>query len=323
MTRTFSLLAFAVCTLVAATASAQQPDPRDYEVGYFVPSNTVIANTYLRHQSTQDGTAAEQNIAAFRATYLLKFGDLVITPFDMIMPVVDATAHIGDPTGTLPLNYTARGSGLGDLLFLPTIGYGLTQDAQTATHTWFALTTYFTLPTGAYDQNRIVNIGRNRLAINPLLVAGQRFWKMFTFEVMGGFTWYADNSEVAVPGVDQDASLGQDISLSLMAHLAVDLHPSFYLGLSYYLTKNGDQTLKLSELDIPTPPEDSVTPGATLHAVRLNMGYRFSRSTLLLAQYNEEVAGTDGAPRSRFFGLRLSHVFSLFGQPAAAEGAKK
>ncbi|MCB9651380.1 MAG: transporter [Alphaproteobacteria bacterium] len=325
MTRIPSLLALSATLAFTASAEAQQPDPRDYEVAYFVPSNSIVANVYLRHASSQDGTAVQQEIAAFRATYILKWvndwGDIAITPFDAIVPVVDATAHIPDPTGTLPLSYTARGSGVADILFLPTIGYGMTQDKATATHTWAALTTYFTIPVGAYDKTRLVNVGRNRLAINPLLVVGQRFMKIFTAELMGGLTWYGKNTEIDVPMLDEDAALSQKLSYSFMAHLGVDLHPTFFLGASYYLNANGDQTLELSKLNVPTPPADTVTPGTTSHALRLNMGFRLGRTTVLLAQYHDEIGGTEGAARSRFFGLRLSHVFALF-TPETADPAK-
>jgi hypothetical protein len=48
-----------------------------------------------------------------------------------------------------------------------------------------------------------------------------------------------------------------------------------------------------------------------VHSFRLNLGIRLSKTTVIAAQLNEEFDGSDDARLGRFFGLRLSHGFTL------------
>lgn len=330
----FSSLAFLALavTLFASSAVAQSPDPRDYEVAYFVPSKTTIINTYLRHQTGTTNRNYTVDSLALRATYILKYGDLVVTPFDMILPVIDFRLYtplastlgaVNPAFAAIPsdLNLTLHETGVGDITFLPTIGYGLEQNKLERTHTWMALTTYITAPTGNYNPNRILNIGANRWTIQPALVLGQRFWRAVTLEAIANAAFYTDNDEyrVRVPALaGQNLTLKQKMTIGGAVHLAVDLHPVFFLGTSYLMQVNGRR-----DFMVPTPSgglaETNETPGNTVHTFRLNLGLRVTPQTQVLAQWNEDVAGTESAVRGRFFGLRLSHVFFT---PAAAPAAR-
>ena len=302
--------------LWASPARAQQPDPRDYEIGYFVPSKTLLTNVYLRHVSSSTGSSVTQTQGTVRGTYILKKGDLVVTPFDLIVPAVDVTAHVPLSEDS-PVSGTLHTSGLADLLFLPTIGYGVTQDAKTATHSYFALTTYITLPLGSYEPDRLVNIGRNRFAVQPLLMFGQRFAKAFTFEVMGNVSIYGANDEFRVPTIPgQDLTLEQDLSFGGSAHLAADLSKAFWLGGSYILNSTG-----ATETDIPQVGVTEIDPATTVHTARLNLGHRLGPTTTLLAQFNYDVAGSDEATLARFVGLRLSHA--VVPTPKKKKGGQK
>jgi hypothetical protein len=302
-------------------AEAQSPDPRDYEVGYFVPHKTTVINSYLRHQSGTHGRNYSVDAAVFRATYILKYGDLVVTPFDLILPVVDqraftplgsTLASVNPAFSAIPsdLNLTLHASGLGDMIFLPTIGHGITQDKTNHTHTWYALTTYITAPTGQYDPSKLLNVGSNRWTINPLLTVGQRFLRAITLEANINMAFYTDNDEYRVPTpalAGRDLTLKQKASKGAAVHLAVDLHPMFFVGTSYLVNINGRR-----DFNVPTATGEAMrteTPGNTVHTFRFNMGIRITPQTLLLAQWNEEVAGTPSASLGRFVGLRVSHAF--------------
>jgi hypothetical protein len=326
------VLCLLITGLFTSSSHAQTPDPRDYEVGYFVPSKTTIVNFYLRHQSGTKGRNYDADAAIFRATYIVKFGDLVITPFDLILPVVDQRGYVPLSTtlGSLmtpgaanvpeDLKLTVHASGLGDMIFLPTIGYGLTQDKTIHTHTWMALTTYITAPTGKYEKERILNVGSNRWTINPTLVVGQRFLKAITVEGMANMAFYTDNDEYRLPVAGlagQDLTLKQKPSFGLTAHLAVDLHPMFFIGTSYYLMNNGRRDYVVS-----TPAGDMTrneAPGnVAVHTFRLNLGIRVTPQTLVLGQWNQDVAGTESAALGRFFGIRISHAFFAPPKPPVA-----
>lgn len=307
MKRTLVLiLALLTLVLSSGTARAQNPDPRDYEVAFFVPSNTVISNYYFRQVSSSEGSNITSSQVAARGTWLLKVGDLAITPFDLIVPAASVTAHVPLAAGS-PVTGTVHTTGLADLLFLPTIGYGIEQDPKTATHTWLALTTYITIPVGTFDPTRLVNIGRNRFAVQPQLVVGQRFAKRYTFELMANAVVYGTNNQFRVltdPGLaGRDLDLTQSPSFGGSAHFAADLTKSFFVGGSYYLAINGEQ-----ETEIPQVGATVIADSTTVHTARLNLGHRITPLTVLLAQVNFDVAGSEGSTLSRFWGLRLSHV---------------
>jgi hypothetical protein len=320
---TLRLTVFALClsAMISGRASAQSPDPRDYEVGYFVPSKTTIINTYLRHQTGTKNRNYTADAAVFRATYIVKFGNLVLTPFDALLPVVDqrgfvplsnALSPFNPAFSMLPsdLNVTLHATGVGDLTFLPTIGHGFVQNAADHTHTWYALTTYITAPTGKYDPERLLNVGSNRWTINPLLVLGQRFLRAVTLEAMANVAFYTDNDEyrVRAPALaGQNLKLKQERSIGAALHLAIDLHPMFFVGTSYLITENGRR-----DFVVPTA-NGNVTRGETasntVQTFRLNFGLRVTPQTLVLFQWNEDVAGTPSAATGRFMGIRLSHAF--------------
>lgn len=309
------------CMLPSLTR-AQNPDPRDYEVGYFVPTRTTIINTYLRQQQSVVGRDFSAQALALRATYILKIGDVVVTPFDAILPVQNTTGFTplaafaaAEPAfASVPsdLKLSTHATGIGDLVYLPTIGHGLTQDKDTNTHTWYALTCYITAPTGQYDPARLLNVGANRWTINPLVMVGQRFARAFTLEAMANLAFYTSNDEFRVPSAalaGVDLSLKQKPTFAAALQAAVDLHPMFFVGATYWLTVNGERSYLL-----PTGVENVETIGHTIHSVRINFGIRVTPQTLILAQWHEDVARsaggrTSGGVLGRFFGLRLSHAF--------------
>jgi len=326
-------LVLSACAIPALT-QAQNPDPRDYEVGYFVPNHTTIINTYLRQVSATEGRDYSAQALALRATYILKLGDIVVTPFDAILPVQNIDLYTPASTflnplfgainpalaGQVPNDFklNTHTSGMGDFTYLPTIGHGLTQDAENHTHTWYALTVYITAPTGRYDKDRVLNVGGNRWIFNPLIVIGQRFARAFTLELMGNVSFYTNNDEYRMltrPGRDLD--LKQKPSFGAAAHFAVDLHPMFYFAVSYYFAANGKRTF-----DDPGNPAIMGAAGVggddlldvasgNVHTIRTNFGIRVTPQTLILAQWNEDVAGSNkpGIVKGRFFGLRITHAF--------------
>ncbi|WIG97007.1 transporter [Myxococcus sp. SDU36] len=294
-----------VSLLPASGAEAQQPDLRDYEAGFYVPHRGVITNVYLRHVSASGDRDFSQIQAAFRATYVLKFGELVVVPFDVSLPVVDVTVFQADPAAPTGPKTALRASGVGDVTYIPTIGYGLVQNAEDHTHTWFAFTPYVTLPTGTYDNTRFVNISGNRWVVRPQLVAGQRFLKAFTVEAMVNMAFQGDNDEFLLPTANGAAqvTLSQAPSFGGIFHLGMDLSPTFFTGVGYLIDAAGRRAVE-------TPAgELEIASRQTVQSLRLTMGIRLEKASTLMLQFQPDIGASEGMTKSQFVGARFTHVF--------------
>lgn len=315
--------------LSSTSAQAQQADPRDFELGYFAPNNSVAINVYARHEAADSTRNYTATSGFFRATHIIKKGEWVFVPFDFLLPVTNLTLHF--PLPASPLNASYHTAGIGDLIWIPTIGTGLNQDTTIHTHSWFALTPYVFAPTGKYDPNRLANVGSNRWQVRPQITIGQRFAKAFTLEAFANVGFYGKNDEYRVnPLVVQGAAaaagpaasavtgalsgnrdLEQKPSYGAAVLAAMDLSPTFILSASYYFSKNGKQEVDL-KLPAALAPAlgrfETVNEQATIHTLRVGMGIRVEKQTQLLFQLNQDLA-TDNAPVSRGFFVRVTHLF--------------
>jgi hypothetical protein len=286
---------------IASVAHAQtantQTDGRDYEVLAYLPKDTLAAIAYYREvSSSPPSTSLSQSLGVLRASYVLKYGNLAIVPFDMTLPIVDVSVYLPGAMGTTVLH----ASGLADATYLPTIGYIIPENETT--HTVIAATAYVTAPTGSYDSSHPVNIGDNRWRIQPNVAVSQRFLNRMTVDLIGGVAFYTKNTAAFTPMgfVTQT----QNPTLGLEAHVTADLTPDLYVGASYYFAAIGER-------DIEEPPALPLTvedPSQTVQTVRFTFGIRAEKSTLLLLQYNQDIEETNGAGISRFIGARLSHA---------------
>lgn len=289
---------------LASTANAQtansQSDGRDYEALAYLPKDTLAALVYFRAVSTSNVPADSysQTQGVFRASYVLKYGNLAIVPFDMLLPVVDVAVYDA-PTATKGVTDTLHTSGVGDLTYLPTIGYVIPENETT--HTVIAATAYVTAPTGTYSSSDPVNIGDNRWRFQPQIGLSQRFLKVLTFDLIGNLAFYTSNKEFFTP--TGYVTMKQNQTFGLEAHATADLSPDMYLGVSYYLQADGERDVSAAML-----PLAEADPEQTIQTLRFTLGVRVEKATSLLLQYNQDVAATEGAPLTRFIGARLSHV---------------
>jgi hypothetical protein len=295
--------------LLSSIANAQvansQTDGRDYEALAYLPKDTLVALTYFREVSTSAEQSFSQSEGIFRASYILKYGDLSIVPFDALLPVVDATVYVPVPMqGTATLHT----SGVGDLTYLPTIGYTIHENDETHTHTVLAGTLYVSGPTGSYDASNPVNIGDHRWRIQPQIGVSQRFMKAITFDLVGSLAFYTANTEFFTP--EGYVTMHQNQTFGLEAHLTADLSPDMYLGASYYVAAVGQRNVESLQ---STPPLalSEYLPEQTTQTLRFTFGIRAEKATLLLLQYNQDIEETGGATIGRFIGARLSHAIFL------------
>ena len=298
-------IVLAVSVLSPSSAGAET-DARDYEAPIYLPSGSTIALAYFRHISTSDTQDLTENLTLFRAVHVLKFDHLIVVPFDMYLPIVDVTLFA--PTPEPGLTTTVHSSGIGDLTYLPSIGYYVDEDKQ-GTHTYVGFTPYITAPVGSYESTRIINIGGNRWTFQPQIAVGQRFLKMFTAEVVANVLISGTNDKLLVPGVPPDLgfqSLQQDAIWGAELHVAADLSPNFYTSLDYYYKASGRAHFDLA---LPTGTMDTTYSGAFhLHSLRYTFGVRIEKTSLLLLQFQEDLAATDRASLSRYVGVRFSHA---------------
>jgi hypothetical protein len=310
---------------------AQQADARDFELGYFAPHQSIAINVYGRHEGAEKPRNYTATSGFFRATHLLKTGNWVFVPFDFLLPVTNLTVYTPISPGS-PLNAAIHTTGIGDLIWIPTIGTGITQNAEVHTHTWFALTPYVVMPTGNYATSRLANTGSNRWQFRPQIIVGQRFGKAFTLEAFANVAIYGKNDEYRVnPLVIQGAAsqagpagatvaqllsgnkeLEQKPSIGAALLAAMDLSKTFILSASYYYAKNGRQSIDLS---LPQPLQatalanlENVQGRQTIHTLRVGMGIRVEKQTQLLFQLNQDLAA-ENAPISRGFFVRVTHLF--------------
>jgi hypothetical protein len=291
-------LPLASLALLALPAPARaETDPRDYALA-LAPDHTNVFLAYGRHQTSADSEDLVQNVSLFRYIHLLKFGHLALAPIDFVLPVADAQLYTA--AGTL------NGSGLGDLAYLPTIAYVVDESEQN--QTYFAFSPYFHAPTGNYDAKRVINIGNHRWQFDEEVCVGQRFAGAFFVEAVGAATFYTKNDDFIPPsllatGQTTAFSLSQAPTLSATLHASANVTKSIWVGASYYATANGKYTLA-------TPAgNQTAVEEQTVQSVRATVGIRPVEPFLLLVQYQNDLAATNGATISRFLGARASYVF--------------
>ena len=297
------LSALALTSAFAGRARAET-DARDYEAEIALPNRTLVAVIYYRHVSASGSQDYSQDLGVLRAAYILRFGNWSLVPFDAVLPVADVTAFTPAAPGS-PANVALHASGIGDLQFLPTLGY-LRPEGQ-FNHTYIGFTPYFSFPTGQYDVSHPVNVGTHRYWFEQELAIGQRFYKVFDVELVGNVTEYTDNDKFAAttPLGTLQGSLTHKVSGGFVAHLSMDVAAHVYVAASYYLTVNGQQNFT----EVPLMIDTQAIAKQTVQTLRFGVGIRVDPQTVLLAQYNQDVAATGDAGISRFIGLRVSHFW--------------
>lgn len=287
----------------ATWAQNTQTDVRDYEGLVHAPSNTVTATAYARAiSSSSDAANFTETTGTIRTNYLYKSGNLAIVPIDLLFTAADQTVYLPMAPGSPISASSINTSGIYDLTYLPTIGYYVTEDDKSETHTYFAATVYVTAPTGNYDTAKPVNFGENRWRLQPLLTVGQRFAKSFTFEVNGSAAIYTSNSKFNT-GMAL-ATMKQDPTFGFEAHLGADLGESWFAGVSYYLAADGQRTLDVTGTPV-------VQKAQTTQTLRFTYGIKIEKFSTLLLQFNQDFDASGGAPITRFLGARFSHSIFL------------
>jgi hypothetical protein len=196
------------------------------------------------------------------------------------------------------------------------VAYVIAEGAHGENHTVLALNPRVTIPIGTYDANKLINIGSNRATFKPQIGIGQRFATAFTAELVANLAFHTENEKfVAInpmTGAIFNTKMSQSPDIVVDAHVAVDLSRTFFFATSYYLFKSGEEKL--------TAMNDKVAAASiTTQSLRFGLGVRLAPTTLVLMQYNQDIAASNNGPIERFFGLRLSHVFVNQPEPSVPQ----
>lgn len=298
-----------LCLVSEARADS---DVRDIESVAFAPNNTLVALGYFRHESSTDDFHTLDS-GSFRGVYLMKFGNLVLVPIDLVMGAADYTAYrsasLINPA-LAPLNLAVRGAGLTDLTYLPSLSYVIPEGGLT--HTVLQFNPRITLPTGNYDSTRAINIGEHRVTFTPYIGIAQRFANVLTAEAYGFMAIHSKNGSFEIPASGTTAAINTSMTQSpdfgADVHLGADLSHTFFLAASYYLLQHG--SLKFGISQIPEQKQPLV------QSLRFTFGIRIEKGTLLLLQLDQDISASHGGEINRWFGARISHAFSLTPEPA-------
>jgi hypothetical protein len=280
-----------------------------------LPPNTGAVIGYYRHITSSDGGAnnvdLNANLFLFRTFFLMKFGQhFQFAPIAAVLPVADVTVIAPTPLG---LNAVVHGSGMGDFVYVPNFVYTLRQSEASSFH--MAFSPYVFMPTGTYNDERPINIGTHRWKLQPEIYIGQQFAKIFSLEAVGNFQYITNNNDYVVPANGQQpfsgkTTLHQRPGLAGELHAMMDVTPYLGLGLSYYVASNGRI---YHDLGSPQCVADctTVTPHQVIHSLKGTWAIKIEKFSLLLLQYQHDIAASGGASIGQYVGARFTHLFFL------------
>jgi hypothetical protein len=304
----------AVLALSAISSAAYaETDPRDYAAIAPAKNNSLVTLGYARAVSSSDSQNLTKTIGILRALYFLKFGNLAVIPVDVLVPMAQVTVY--EAPMMMPSLFRAQGvlervSGIADLQWLPTIGYVIPEGEGTSTTV--AASVYVTMPTGMYDQTKLINIGNHRWGFQPQIALAQRISTLFTAEAVGYGFFQTDNSAFQPPAALPLQALKTDPTWGADVHIAYSPTVTGWAAISYYVAANGKSFFTPTAMGMPVASDVITTPQQTIQSLRVTWGWRVEKDSLILFQFNQDIAASGvGATISSFIGARVSHTWEL------------
>jgi len=186
----------------------------------------------------------------------------------------------GDVSGSYNDHKLSSASGFGDLYIQGTInifGAPALSEKEFATYKQDTVLSFFvgvTAPTGAYDGDRLLNLGENRWNIHVGLPFMQTLgeWipgEITTLEILPAVWFYGDNDN------SFGSKIKQDPMYTLEAHITRDITTSTFVSVDYFVQRVGD----------------SFTDGQqtghanTSDSLGFTVGYMFNEQTQLQLRY--------------------------------------
>lgn len=233
LSRSAATVLLAASAFGIAHAAEIATDPGDYQA---LPAGTSAGVLYIQHTEhdtlRSDGKTVpvdaklRTDIGLARYIHFMEIGGFIADP-QVIIPFGQVDL---DVAGT-----SASASGVGD----PLVGGTLWLVNRPEQKQWFGVSAFVSLPLGDYDNDRAVNIGRNRW--KTILQAGYvtGLGDKFMLDLLAETAFYGDNDEAGA----SKATLSQAQSYGLQAHLRYLISPTSHVALSYYHDFGGETEL--------------------------------------------------------------------------------
>jgi hypothetical protein len=239
-----SLTAFSL----SAQAAVNDVFPSDYIA---LPDGSLNLTYYLSHRE-QDGPykhghklfdgRLNTNLAAIRISHHHQIGnDYTFAPIAVL-----SWANSESSDGVLSKLIGERASGLADLRLGGS--FWIHQDRKN--QQFAAISMIASLPTGSYQQDRILNIGENRW---KWTLGGGLIWPLgdrWLIDAIPEVTWYGDNNDYK-----GNRKLEQDVSTALTGYLRFLITPQFQLITGAQINRGG--ATKINEVDQNNAPNNT------------------------------------------------------------------
>lgn len=275
------------CLLLAAPPQAWAFDARDYVP---LPPDTVLLAFYYNHSWGEDlyskdhkvssSADLKSNVALIRPIYYTELFGITVDP-QFILPV-----------GEVELMDT-QSSGIGDLTLAAT--FWVLDNKED--HYFLGYTPYVNLPTGAYDRDKIVNLGANRYSTKQELCFGLGSGSGLWWELAGNVEFFSENDDAA--GADgSKVTSRKDPVLGAETHLSYDFFKGFFASLDYYYKYGGETTLDGSRQD----------DEANTHTLGVSGAYMITPRTQFLMNVKQDLSVRSGVKTCNVE-ARLAFIF--------------
>ncbi|WP_462384164.1 transporter [Pseudomonas sp. Marseille-QA0892] len=294
--RPSAILLYWFAALGAAEAFAD--GARDWEN---VPVDTNILFLYYTYSNTEasvepslpvEGVSVNAHVPILRYARTFAAGDRV-AGFQLIIPYGFVDARLD---GT---RFRTSTDGIGDIsaVFLVNV-FGAPALTKREFRNWtpgqfLTASVSITAPTGSYDQDALLNVGKNRWAYKPQLSYGAPFGDGGLLSINANVQLFTDNSD------GRNGRLEQKPLLGLEGHLSHDLNDRAWASLDAFYAYGGETRVA----------------GADKHnrqnTLRLGISgsYSFTTTTAVSAAATRTVVRESYTPVGTTFSININHAF--------------